>query len=673
MSGERTYGEDLPDQVDRLVNLSDAQLELLADVRELYKDRAALERDYAAKLQALARKAAEKRSKKDSMLVVGSEPTKAWGEDTLQRSTCHIAYSQIISSILDSAQAHVNLSDALASQVVDVLKGTERRHEDAKKKQEQYFTKLLSERDRVYASRAKSKQKYDEECNEVETYRLKQERSSDDRHAERAAKQYEQQQVDMLNGKNSYLIAIAVSNKVKEKFYKEDLPALEDQFQTLHSQLITKLACIMLQAQALQKNHLDTLSGHIAAAEGKIGAISPRADQDLFIEHNIRAFMLPPDWSFEPCATHYDSGDMSVESAPKIYLQNRLTKCREKLGELTPIIDAKRRDVNQLAKMVEAYSVDPKLGSAVEASDNYLEAQHQLTFYTTSECLLSAEVETIAAALSGACFSLSASCFPFLRVTVCLKTATTPSCPRDEGDQRPHAFKSVAFSIPAACVYCKSPIWGLGKQGKTCKVCGIAVHTKCELKVPADCSGSRGTARAPASGTTSATSASVSRSSSTISKLSDSQAVSGKGTFLPAKRINSQNVVEGSEVQVLEEDDGSGWIKVADQHGGRGLVPASYIELSEGPAATAPRVATVSPPRQQGSGQFVRGIYQYQAQGPDEISVTEGGLLELTGGSTGGTNYADGWWEGIDTMGKKGIFPSNYVKRVILFVAYLLT
>ena len=69
--------------------------------------------------------------------------------------------------------------------------------------------------------------------------------------------------------------------------------------------------------------------------------------------------------------------------------------------------------------------------------------------------------------------------------------------------------------------------------------------------------------------------------------------------------------------------------------------------------------------------------------------MKEGGLIELTGGPSGGENYADGWWEGafmpdgckrghhisdgcalagLDTTGKKGIFPSNYVRTLRLAV-----
>lgn len=70
-------------------------------------------------------------------------------------STLEIAYSQIISAMLDAAQDHINLADSLNSQVVETLKATERRHEEAKRKQMQFFQKLLSERDRAYAERVK--------------------------------------------------------------------------------------------------------------------------------------------------------------------------------------------------------------------------------------------------------------------------------------------------------------------------------------------------------------------------------------------------------------------------------------------------------------------------------------------------------------------------------------
>jgi len=120
--------------------------------------------------------------------------------------------------------------------------------------------------------------------------------------------------------------------------------------------------------------------------------------------------------------------------------------------------------------------------------------------------------------------------------------------------------------------------------------------------------------------------------------------------------------LEGATVHVVEPDDGSGWVKVADERGRDGLVPASYLEYD----IALPTGRGIS--SQGGSGQYgnwdfhllsefrvwahsvmllVRTIYPYDAQGDDELSLKEGELIELTSGPTGGQHYGDGWWEGV--------------------------
>ncbi|OSD07541.1 hypothetical protein PYCCODRAFT_1430796 [Trametes coccinea BRFM310] len=654
----QTFGQHLPDQVEKISSLTDAQLELLADVRELHKERSALEREYAVKLQLLAKKAADKKAKKIVALVLGNEPTKAWDENTIAKSTLDKAYTQLIAAMTEASRDHVNLAEAIDVKVVEPLRAAEKRHEEVKKKEIQYYQKLLADRDRVYSDRTKSKQKYDEECAEVESYRQKQERSADDRHAERAARQYEQQQIDMLNSKNAYLISIAVANKVKEKFYSEDLPALENELQELQTRLLTRFVEIVKDAQELQLQHLDTLRSHLTATEATLDAVNPQADQDLFIDYNIAPFSPPPDWAFEPSAVHYDHGNMSVEPAPKVYLQNRLSKCRTKLQELEPVLSSKQKEADQLRKLVDTYTLNSTLGDPNEVLDNYLDARHESTFYATSGVVLTTESETIAAALQG-----------------------------DEGAQSPHTFKSSSFSIPTTCAYCKSSIWGLSKQGKTCKACGISVHSKCELKLPADCPGTRHGSRTH---TPSGSLSDISRTSSTISRpeclgpsTSSGEVTPTPSSFARASHTSEEKgptarvlfdftptspfelaVSADSIVHVLVEDDGSGWVKVADESGAKGLVPASYVEFLDATPASSSSTASLSSGTQPTPGEYVRGLYSYKASGPDEIDVEEGKLIRLTDGPTGGRNYADGWWEGVDENGKTGIFPSNYVEPV---------
>lgn len=124
------------------------------------------------------------------------------------------------------------------------------------------------------------------------------------------------------------------------------------------------------------------------------------------------------------------------------------------------------------------------------------------------------------------------------------------------------------------------------------------------------------------------------------------------------------NISEGTTVHVLEEDDGSGWVKVADNHGGKGFVPASYLAISKVGSSDLSEMKGAEQGSATSNGQFAQVLYDYQAQGPHELTIVEGEVLELSSGPCGGQNYAETWWEGHSSDRKKGIFPSNYVKIV---------
>lgn len=123
------------------------------------------------------------------------------------------------------------------------------------------------------------------------------------------------------------------------------------------------------------------------------------------------------------------------------------------------------------------------------------------------------------------------------------------------------------------------------------------------------------------------------------------------------------NYTEGATVHVLEEDDGSGWVKVVDDHGGRGFVPASYLAISEAGSSDLSEMKGVGQGSATSNGQFgelirfayyslglqwslARVLFDYQAQGPHELTIAEGEVLELSSGPCGGQNYAEAWWEG---------------------------
>lgn len=642
-----SYGQLLPDQVDRISSLFDAHLGLLADARELYRERAALERDYATKLKQLAKKASEKKNKNERLLVLGDEPDKAaYTENVLQQNTLNHAYSEILSSMSSSAQDHINLAEAW-SQITESLKAVERRNDDYKKKQMQFFSTILAGRDKIYAERIKSKQKYDADCAEVEIHRQKQ--SGHDRHAERSARQYDLQRLDMLNSKNIYIISTATANSVKTKFYTEDLPSLENSFQELQTRLVMDFVGVMRETQNIQLSHQNILKDHLTAVIAALIEVQPDKDQALFAEYNIHPFSLPNDWVFEPCSNHYDTGDICIDSGPKVLLQNKLARSRAKLRELNHVLGKKRTDAEKYHVMLTACATDNTPGDMDDAMNSYLDTAHEVTALSTSACVLNSEINMIAEVLGG-----------------------------DEGGSSPHVFKSSAFSIPTTCGYCKVSIWGLSKQGKTCKSCGLSVHSKCELNVPAECSNVHGNYKASEILQSPSSAVSISESRSSVS-------TSSRKTPIPSSSVPHNislhveethrlaraifdfaasssfelNVTEGTVVRVVEEDDGSGWVKVADSDGEKGLVPATYLEDAGGwPLEKSEPSQRDS---QQASGIYVRALYDYRTQEPGELPINEGDLVELSSGTNGGQNYADGWWEGFSRDGKKGIFPSNYV------------
>ena len=70
-------------------------------------------------------------------------------------STLDRAYSQLINALGDTAQDHADFADGIAAEVTDILKSTEKRYEETNRRQLQFYQKLYSDRDKIYADRLK--------------------------------------------------------------------------------------------------------------------------------------------------------------------------------------------------------------------------------------------------------------------------------------------------------------------------------------------------------------------------------------------------------------------------------------------------------------------------------------------------------------------------------------
>lgn len=339
------------------------------------------------------------------------------------------------------------------------MKTVAQRFEDLRKRHNEHAEKLEKERDTSYGELRKTKAKYDTVCQEVEAKRKKTESSFDKAKAQSA---YQQQLQDMNNVKNTYLININVTNKLKEKYYHEYIPTVMNSLQDLSEFRTMKLNGLWTMASQLERGMLEQSRGLMDNLGQEIMRNQPHLDSLMYMRHNIGQWQEPPDKAFEPSPVWLDTDVMVVDEAAKIFLRNVLGKSKSHLGELRRETDKKRRDVEGYERQKNRVRDGTEKKDEVDAVRLLFAAQE--IFHEVDRKRVTAEVETSTITSTVGDVTLGA---------------------------KNHNFKSQTFKIPTNCDLCGERIWGLSAKGFDCRDCGYTCHSKCELKVPADCPGEK--------------------------------------------------------------------------------------------------------------------------------------------------------------------------------------
>lgn len=362
-----------------------------------------------------------------------------------------------LTTLESRASAHDHYANTLVSQVAEPLKYYGGRFEDLRKRHADYADKLLAERDASYGDLRKTKAKYDAVCQEVETRRKKSESSYDKAKAQSA---YQLQIYEMNNAKNAYLIAIHVTNRLKERYYHEYIPEVMDSLQDLGEFRTIKLnglwgVATQLEGDMLQQSRtmMDNLGVEIKRNE-------PHLDSMMYMRHNMGGFQEPSDKGFEASPVWHDDDVMVVDETAKVFLRNVLGKSKGQLSELRREVDKKRRDVDALRATKQRVRDGTEKKDEVEVVRVLFAMQEELHAVDRRRLTADVETSTITSAVGD--------------VTLGAKN---------------HNFKSQTFKIPTNCDLCGERIWGLSAKGFDCRDCGYTCHSKCEMKVPADCPG----------------------------------------------------------------------------------------------------------------------------------------------------------------------------------------
>jgi formin-binding protein 1 len=431
-------------------------IQWLDEIEQFYRERASIEKEYSAKLNGLAKKYYDKKAKKSSSLSVGDTPSMTPGS---LESASLTTWTTQLSTLEARAAEHEKFGLELNVQVAKALEVYRSRYEDLRKSHAEYQTKLLKERDSSYHELKKTKGKYDSICQEVENRRKKTE-SAFDYGKQKAQNAYQQHLVEMHNQKNNYLISINITNKLKERYYHEYVPELLDSLQDLSETRVAKLNSIWSLASHLETTAMQRSKEHLQHLSAEIPRNDPSLDSIMFVRHNAVQWMDPPDMAFEPSPVWLDSDSMAVDDLSKTYLRNILGKSKPLAREMKSEVDKKRKEIENIKSIRR---------SVRAGKDKRDEAELVKALFFLSEEMHALERK---------------------RLTAEIEMSTITSVVGDLSlGAKNHPFKAETFKIPTNCDLCGERIWGLSAKGHHCKDCGFTCHSKCEMKVPADCPG----------------------------------------------------------------------------------------------------------------------------------------------------------------------------------------
>ncbi|CBF79843.1 uncharacterized protein ANIA_10980 [Aspergillus nidulans FGSC A4] len=218
------FGAELKDAFKPVNNWVSNGIAWMEEVQQFYRERSAIEKEYAAKLTALCKKYYDRKAKKISPLSVGDNPTMTPGS---LESASLTTWSTQLAAVEAHAAERDKFATDLVAQVAEPLKQSAVQYEELRKCHVDFHGKLEKERESSFSDLKKAKGKYDGACQEVESRRKKME-SAFDHGKTKAQTVYQQQIMEMNNVKNTYLISINVTNKLKEKFFHEYVPELLD-------------------------------------------------------------------------------------------------------------------------------------------------------------------------------------------------------------------------------------------------------------------------------------------------------------------------------------------------------------------------------------------------------------------------------------------------------------
>lgn len=403
----------------------------------------------------------------------------------------------------------------------------------------------------------------------------------------------------MNNAKNTYLITINVTNKQKEKYYHEYVPEVMDSIQDLNEFRTTKLNGLWTAASRLEQTMLNASQEMMQSLGQEISRNLPHLDSMMYMRHNMGSFQEPPNKEFEASPVWHDDSAMVIDEPAKVYLRNVLGKSKAQLGELRREVDKKRRQVESTKVIKQNIRDGTDKQDEVEVVRQLFSLQEDL--HSVDRQRLTAEIETAS-------------------ITAVVGDVTLGA--------NNHNFKSQTFKIPTNCDLCGERIWGLSAKGFDCRDCGYTCHSKCEMKVPADCPGEKNKEerkKLKAERQEAANKLLSPDSAAHPSHVNDSPDLTRTNTMTSLSSHSARRSVSGQRTPVGEEDVND----AASSHSATPSAAPSSAPRKNHRMVAPPPTSYNNDSAANGSDKRGKMLYSFEASGDGELSVQEGREVTL--------------------------------------------
>ena len=357
---------------------------------------------------------------------------------------------------------------------------------------------------------------------------------------------------------------------------------------------------------------------HMSNLLNEIPRNNPQLDSLMFLRHNAIQWQEPPNMAFEPSPIWHDDDAIATDENAKVFLRNLLSKSKSQVRELRVEFDRKKGEVDGTRRIRDniRQGKDNRNEVDIVRSAFYLqEALHEV-----DRRRLTAEVETSTIIAVVGDLSLGA---------------------------QNHNFKAQTFKIPTNCDLCGERIWGLSAKGYDCRDCGYTCHSKCEMKVPAECPGEQSkeekkklkAMRQEIATSTPAVDLAPSNGSSGPPSLARRDTMNSLSSGYAVSATRSLSNATSHPSHPSQPELGGAPTTPPAELAATPTAPAAPTAPTETKPVAAKRNRVLAPPpaqyispppgdtKPQPKGKM---LYPYQANGTDEITVNEGDDIVIT-------------------------------------------